>query len=641
MCGIVGIVGKPGEYVPQQVLDTMMQKVAHRGPDSQARYDNLERGVFLGHTRLAVNDLSPLGAQPMTSASGRYTIVINGEVYNFKELRREIGSFRMVNWRGSSDTEVLLAAFDLWGFEETLNRIEGMFAMAVWDAGRSKVLLARDRFGEKPLYVGTCLNKIIFGSELSTLMSFPGFARTEDEAATDLFLTLSYIPGTMTPFKNVQKLLPGSYVELQPGRQVIEPISYWDPVRSALPARGRFSIQDVKGVIEHRLLTVVGNQMAADVPVAAFLSGGIDSSLIVAMMQEQSNRPVKTFTVGFTELAHDEASHARAVAQHLGTDHTEVALDWSDALDLVERLPDMFSEPFADSSQLPTYLVSAAARQKVTVALTGDGGDEVFGGYNRHVQGARYEKIARLLPGFVQRLTGRLLKFISQPRLAELLSLLTRVCGRGNTRVSAEHLNKIGLAFSSSGDIQTLYAHLIRRDEGLIVSQAFDTQISKLAELVSSHGLCVTERMMLMDTISYLPEDILQKVDRASMAVGLETRCPFLDHKLFEMAWSLPTGERLQGRRSKAILRDMLESRVPRHLIDRPKSGFSVPLETWLRGPLKDWLHDLVSAFAKSSPGHAKIVRTAWQSFVGGRGHLHHFLWNVAMLQAWRTRHVF
>ncbi|WP_417512985.1 asparagine synthase (glutamine-hydrolyzing) [Minwuia sp.] len=641
MCGITGFLTLPDGAPPDNALARMMATIDHRGPDSNGTFCKPEHGLHLGHTRLAIVDLSEAGAQPMTSHSGRYTIVLNGEIYNFRELRAELETAVPVRWRGTSDTEVLLEIFERNGIHVGLQRAEGMFALALWDNQEKALYLARDRFGEKGLYVGQVGSTILFGSELGAVMAYPGFRGDGDSNATDLFLALSYVPEPHTPFLNVRKLPPGTFARFDQAHRDLQPVSYWDAFEVAATARS--SDTDLTGIedrIEQRLRQVIRNQMIADVPLGAFLSGGIDSSLIVALMQEESDRPVNTFTIGFTDKAYDESSDARAVAEHLGTSHTEVMLDWTDALDIVERLPDMYSEPFADSSQLPTHLVSAVARRSVTVALSGDAGDEVFGGYNRHVLAGRYERIRSRLPAALRKGVGKALLAASQPRFDRVTRGLMSVAGNGRLRLPTEKLSKAGAALAAERDLD-LYLHLVRRDAHCVGGAASERHFEALARRAELQGLSLSEFMMLMDTVTYLPGDILHKVDRAAMSVSLETRVPYLDHRLFELAWSMPIAHRIRNGEGKFVLRNLLAKRLPRHLFERPKAGFGVPIESWLKGPLKDWMSDLVSAYAAAEPRHAAIVLSARDDFLAGRGHLHHFIWNVVMLQAWKTRHGF
>ncbi|MCR6636419.1 asparagine synthase (glutamine-hydrolyzing) [Devosia sp.] len=643
MCGIAGILTGSDVQAPQDALEAITGRIRHRGPDASGLHREVDAPLQFGHTRLAIVDLTPSGAQPMLSHSGRYVIVMNGEIYNYRELRSKLDSEGVAAWRGSSDTEVLLAAFENWGVEAALSRAEGMFALGLWDRQERTLTLARDRFGEKPLYVGETKEGIVFASQLSAILAYPGFSGREDEDAIEMFLALSYIPEPRTPFQNVWKLPPGTYARLSPGQRKVEPVAYWDAGEAASQARQNvvdqaLSTADIVQQIEKRLSDVIGNQMVADVPLGAFLSGGIDSSLVVALMQAQSSKAIKTFTIGFKDEAYDEAPYARAIAQHLGTDHTEVILDWAEALTLVERLPEIYDEPFADSSQLPTHLVSAIARRSVTVCLSGDGGDEVFAGYNRHFMATQYSRARAMIPTPLRRPTAHVLRAAAQPRFAGLLTKLGNIVGAKGVKLASEKLNKIGSALLSDSDLD-LYLGLVRRDEGLVASEALRSHFLQEIEGIQGSVDGLPDTMMIMDTLTYLPGDILAKVDRAAMAVALETRVPYLDHQLFALAWSLPITDKIKGNRTKAILRDILSKHVPVEMFERPKAGFGVPIESWLRGELRDWAEANLSLFQDANPKYSGIVQAARDKFYSGEGHLHHFLWNVLMLQAWQARY--
>lgn len=576
----------------------------------------------------------------MTSRSGRFIIVLNGEIYNYKELRAELVGLGRTDWVGTSDTEVILAAWEEWGRDETLRRLEGMFAFALWDRRDAMLTLARDRFGEKPLYVAKTTQGLAFSSELRGIEQLPGFRRVEDDEAIDRFLATSYVPEPNTAYADVAKLPPGCFAVLRPGDDTMTPQPYWSAIETALEARVEHarSGEDDEAVVEriqNRLATVVRNQMLADVPLGAFLSGGIDSSLVVALMQEQSSRPVRTFTIGFKDEAYDESHYARRVARHLGTDHTEVTLDWTDALDLVGDLGRIYDEPFADSSQLPTRLVSAVARRHVTVCLSGDAGDEVFGGYNRHLFGLGFSRMRGKVPRVARRPLGRLVAYLGQPRFAHLTKRLQKLAGRSGPRLPSEKLEKLGAALQAPDDV-SLYVGLVRRDGGLISSDAIGRDFEEAAGRLLEHGLHLTEIMMLLDTVTYLPGDILAKVDRAAMSVSLETRAPYLDHELFALAWRLPIETRIHRGSTKHVLRRLLAERVPAELFERPKAGFGVPIDAWLKGPLRDWAEDGVRRFACITPRHAAAAGRGWADLIEGRGHAHHFVWNILMLQAWR-----
>lgn len=643
MCGIAGILTAPRRAIPDGAIDAITDVLSHRGPDARGVFHDREVGMYLGHRRLSIIDLSPAGAQPMASSTGRHVIVLNGEIYNHRELRADLDRGGRIAWRGSSDTEVLVELCERHGAEKALRQAQGMFAFALWSRDKGELVLARDRFGEKPLFVGETPDGLVFGSELKSLLAYPGFADDADEEAIDLFLQLSYIPEPLTPFRHVRKLPAGCFARLKPGDRIMVAQPYWQAARAALEARTKavesgVGQEELLAMLSRRLQHVVERQMVADVPVGAFLSGGIDSSLVVALMQRSSPRPVRTFTIGFKDEAYDEAPFSRAVAKHLGTDHTEVILDWREALDLVDSLPDIYSEPFADSSQLPTYLVSRVARQSVTVCLSGDAGDEIFGGYNRHLFAMQYERARAFIPSPLRRSLGHVLVGLAEPRRGRLVQWLLAGAGRaGSVRLLSEKLDKLGRALHSSSDLE-LYAGLVRRDNKLVSGEGLLRGLKAVHAPFAGHGLSLAETMMLLDTLTYLPGDILTKVDRAAMAVSLETRIPFLDHEVLELAWSLPIANRISEGRTKSVLRGLLAEHVPAALVDRPKAGFGVPIESWLKGPLRGWITDQVQAFSHSYPRHATVAREALSSFLEGRSHGHHFLWNIAMLQAWQQK---
>ncbi len=641
MCGIAGILTAPHAGIPDRALDLITDSLTHRGPDARGVFSDQSAGIHLGHRRLSIVDLSAAGAQPMRSR--RYVITLNGEIYNHRQLRNELDREARINWRGTSDTEVLLQLIERHGIDASLDRIEGMYAFALWDCIEQELVLVRDRFGEKPLFIAQTDGAIVFGSELRAIMAYPGFDAETDDEAISLFLQLSYTPETRTIFRGVQKLRAGHVARLRPGDRHFTSRPYWQAKHSALEARVRAMTtnacaKDTLVQIEERMREVVARQMVADVPVGAFLSGGIDSSLIVALMQQCASIPVKTFTIGFDEAAYDESGYARAIAEHLGTDHTEVIVSSQDALDVIDDLPEIYSEPFADSSQIPTYLVSRVAREKVTVSLSGDGGDELFGGYNRHSFSVHLERKGRFVPRALRPPLGLLAQSLAGSRQQKLLSTLQRLTGGDKISILAEKLGKLGTALQAETDLQ-FYAALLRRDEGVIDGDDLALALMPLHDGLSNRGHSLAELMMLLDTLTYLPGDILTKVDRAAMAVSLETRVPFLDHKLFDLAWSLPIEERIKHGQTKHVLRQMLGTHVPEALFNRPKAGFGVPIEHWLRGPLKEWTIDNVSSFCADFPQYAQRTRQTLSAYLKGENHAHHYLWNVAMLQSWRTRY--
>lgn len=636
MCGITGIFAEPNTAVPQSAIDAMTSRLIHRGPDTQAHRKLGEDNVWFGHTRLAILDLTPAGAQPMSSHCGRFDAILNGEIYNFNDIRLELDRIKPRHWRGHSDTEVLVEAIAEWGFLEAIERCEGMFALGVWDRKERHLLLTRDRFGEKPLYIAQHAGILLFASELAAIVHYPGFEGLPDNKAQELFLSLSYIPEPFTPYANVAKLPAGCFACIEKPDAVLNPQAYWDPVVVARSARslGAEGKAATASDIQERLQLVVQNQMVADVPLGVFLSGGVDSSLIASLMQEQADQPINSFTIGFEDIDYDEAGSARAVAEHLGTNHTEMVLSWRDALDLIDSLPTVYSEPFADSSQLPSLLVAGLARKDVTVALTGDGGDEVFGGYNRHMFGWRQQPSISRIPRPIRNSLGNALGKIAQPANQRVIEKMNAILGARGLRLPSEKLAKLAAALGATDDV-SLYTSLVRRDGGLVDSPHLKAFFDEQAMALDGDALSLSEWMMILDTKTYLSGDILHKVDRASMSRSLETRAPLLDHKLYELARAIPIRDHFGGCQTKALLREMLLQRVPGHLFSRPKAGFGVPIDDWLRGPLRDWMEALISEYCQANDHHAKAVKKAKSLFLEKKGHHHHLMWNIAMWQMW------
>ena len=636
MCGIAGFLGaEPANWPAGAALAAMIGAVAHRGPDDEGVWRDESAGIALGQRRLAVIDLSAAGHQPMVSASGRYVVTYNGEIYNYRALRATLEQAGAAPaWRGHSDTEVMLAAFDHWGVSGALERLNGMFAIALWDRQERRLILARDRLGEKPLYYGHAGASLLFGSELKALAAHPDFRGEVDREALTQYLRYAYVPAPRSIWRGVWKLPPGHYVEIaDQGRSIGTPVAYWDfPARAAEGAAaplpdGPALIDELEALLKDSVLL----RMEADVPLGAFLSGGVDSSLIVALMQAQSARKVRTFTIGFHEQSHNEAEHAAAVAAHLGTEHTELYVTAADALALVPRLPEMWDEPFADSSQIPTHLVSALTRQHVTVGLSGDGGDELFGGYNRYLQGMRVMELGRRLGPRASGMLAALLR--SRAGIGAATGLMRLAPARRRHLGLADRLPRIGLALEA-GSPEALYRRLV-------------AQFDSPSELVLGGGEPAADAappafadfrqtMMYLDTMTYLPDDILTKVDRASMAVALESRVPYLDHRVVELAWRLPMSAKIRDGKGKWILREILDRYVPRSLIERPKMGFAVPVGAWLNGALRDWAEDLLDPRRLASEGffEPSAVRALWDSQKRHGGQQAR-LWTVLMFQAW------
>lgn len=641
MCGIAGLWTPNGESEEAlaALATRMRDTLAHRGPDAAGVWADARVGVAFGQRRLAVVDLSPHGHQPMVSPSGRYIVTYNGEVYNAPALRETVPR----PYRGHSDTEVMLAAFERWGVRHALEQFVGMFAFAVWDQRDRHLWLVRDRLGIKPLYWAQIGGTLVFGSELKAIVAHPAFEPSVNRAALTAFFRYNYVPAPHTIWNGVHKLLPGHFVQLDDPAGEVRPVAWWSAVDVARAGRARpFAGTDREAVeaLQTHLMDAVRIRMLADVPLGAFLSGGIDSSTVVALMQAQSSRPVKTFSVGFRESAYDESPHARAVAAHLGTDHTELYVSAQDALALVPGLADLYDEPFSDSSQIPTGLVSQLARPHVTVALSGDGGDEVFGGYNRHLWAPRIWSGVSRLPAAARARVGRWMNVVPPEWVDEAFALAGPwLPARLRFRVPGEKLHKLG-AVLGAADEDAMYravcSHTLSPSSLVLQGREASPAQADLDGL----ELPFAERMMLRDLRTYLPDDVLTKVDRASMAVALEARVPLLDHRVVAFAWTLPLRLRIHNGVGKWLLRQVLERHVPRVLFDREKSGFGVPIDQWLRGPLREWAEDLLSEERLRRDGFLNVaeVRRLWTGHLTRRTSAHHRLWDVLMFQAWCTR---
>ena len=643
MCGIAGFVGGDLRGA-EAVLTAMADAILHRGPDSNGIWIDKAGGCGLAHRRLAILDLSQAGHQPMRSDSGRFMIVFNGEIYNHQEMREALGD-RV--WRGHSDTETLLAGFEAWGIESTLKKTVGMFAIALWDTAERVLHLARDRIGEKPLYFGWAGDVMLFGSELKALRRHPAFDAKVDRGALSLFLRHNYVPAPHSIWQGISKLAPGTMLSMRFGDGVSAarsavPQAWWSfesVARSAVSNAFKGDATDAVDELERLLSNSVRLQQIADVPLGAFLSGGIDSSLIVGLMQKIASKPVKTFTIGFNEAAYNEAEHAKAVASHLGTEHHELYVTPGDALDVIPRLASLYDEPFSDSSQIPTYLLSRFVREHVSVSLSGDAGDELFGGYNRYF-------FARSLWGTISRIPRAGRRF-----LAGTLNTLPPSFWDGFSTTASPFLPK-RLRVSDAGEKahrlsqilaadrpEALYRDLVShwQDPAAIVIDGHEPATRVSAPATSASDLGLEHYMMALDTMTYLPDDILVKVDRAAMGVGLETRVPFLDHRVIEFAWTLPLEMKLDSGRGKKVVRDLLDRYVPRSLIERPKQGFGVPIGQWLRGPLRDWAEALLDPSKMRQQGYLRteLIQQKWAEHQSGVRDWHFYLWDVLMFQAW------
>ena len=640
MCGIAGQLGGNQRGDIALAVQKMADALFHRGPDDGGVWLDASASVAFGHRRLSILDLSEAGHQPMLSASGRWVVAYNGEAYNHLSMRQRLeSSGQAPAWRGQSDTETLLACVEAWGVPETLRQCTGMFALSLWDRQERALWLARDRLGEKPLYYGWQGDTFLFGSELKALRAHPAFNAAVDRSALALLLRHNYISAPYSIYQGVSKLAPGTWLRLGPGDREVQPIAYWslsDVAEQGVSAPFQGSDGEALEALEAHLGQAAREQMVADVPLGALLSGGVDSTAIVSMMQANSTRPVRTFTIGFDEKQYDEATHARAVAKHLGTEHTELRLQGTDALDLVPQLSTMYDEPFADSSQLPTRMVMGLAKKHVTVALSGDGGDELFGGYNRYVHGPRTWNKIGWMPRGLRRAAGAGLTVLP----ADIVNrLFGRMAGLLGIAQPGDKAHKLGARLNSVQSADDLNVSLVSEwsgHPGLVVGGAIPANLlddrSRWPRLDSP-----VQRMMALDGLTYLPDDILVKVDRASMAVSLETRAPFLDHQVVEFAWSLPMHMKIREGQGKWILRRLVDRHVPSSLMNRPKMGFGIPLDQWLRGSLREWAESLISKERLAREGFfdPKPIRTAWLRHQSGQASNGYRLWSVLMFQAW------
>lgn len=648
MCGIAGFIDT--SYSKKSIELTkiaalMANSLQHRGPDSQGVWVNKESGIALGHRRLSIIDLSEEGRQPMASYCGRYMIIFNGEIYNFKILRKELEE-EGFKFRSQTDTEVMLTAISRYGLEHAVRKFTGMFAFALWDQEEHVLHLVRDRLGEKPLYYGWNGNAFLFASELKAFKAYPNWTKEINRNALALYLRYNCIPAPHSIYQNIFKLTPGTIVTLT-RKDTIErrmplPQAYWTAKEAIERSQGNpltSSINETTEQLDLLLRNIIRNQMLSDVPLGAFLSGGIDSSAIVALMQTQSSQPVKTFTIGFSEPGYNEAHHARAIAQHLGTKHTEFYVTAKEALAVIPKLPTIYDEPFSDSSQIPTLLISQLTRQYVTVSLSGDGGDELFAGYNRYFQGKKIWEKTNWWPYGMRLATSKIFTAVSPYKWNKFFSFITPLLPK-KFRIPAagDALYKVALTLAARKP-EEAYAKLASHWDNpeKIVAGANERNFPGINLGGSTNIKDFVQQMMYQDTINYLPNDILTKVDRAAMSVSLETRIPFLDHQLLEFAWKIPLSMKIRQGEGKWILKQVLYKYVPKKLIERPKQGFGIPLDTWLRGPLQNWAENLLNKKRLEQAGllNAGPIRQKWAEHLSGKRNWQYQLWDILMFEAW------
>ena len=655
MCGFAGFINSEGSTLEKMasIAESMGDAIAHRGPDDSGVWVDSQAHVTFAHRRLSVLDLSKAGHQPMHSHTNRYVLAYNGEIYNHLQIRAELEnhSSSKINWIGHSDTETIIQAIELIGVKDTLQRISGMFAIAVWDKKYNKLFLARDRFGEKPLYYGWVNQSFVFCSELKAIKKFPGFNNKVDREALEEYLQYCYVPAPKSIYEGIKKLLPGNLLEIQLHENrvnISQPYEYWNLGNLIKEAQSNLITDEVEStnIVENALEHSVSSQMLSDVPLGAFLSGGIDSSLIVSLMQKQSINPIKTFTIGFDDgvfnYIGDESPFAKSVANHLGTDHNELIVLSSDAQKVIPSLTEMYDEPFADSSQIPTHIVSKMAKEKVTVALSGDGGDELFGGYNRYTLAPKFWGTLSKVPFPVRRIFGRGINLIPLSQWIKLAELISIVPGVRNSSQYGEKFFKLGKRLKNIKSSEDLYLSMISQwDTNEILNEqeeSFFRASIRPRELFRQTDPYIFQndfasKMMYVDSLTYLPDDILCKIDRAAMSVSLETRIPFLDANVCKAAWQISPELKI----NKNPLKKILYKYIPRDLVDRPKEGFGIPVGKWLRGPLHDWAEELLDANRIKEEGYFSndFIQKIWKEHLSKKIDWSHQLWTILMFQSW------
>jgi len=648
MCGIAGLIHSSSSSEQwQNSLKQICDTLTHRGPNDEGIWFDEKEGIGLCHRRLSIIDLSKEGRQPMISHSGRYVISYNGEVYNFQELRKELEK-NHIPWRGYSDTEVILAAIEEWGLESAVNRFIGMFAFALFDRKEKELVLCRDRIGIKPIYYAQINKGLIFGSELKAFKVHPDFTPVIDRDALALYFRHNCIPAPYCIYQDAWKLKPGHILKIpvtlfHERKELPEPSCYW-PVRQIVEAGQKKIIQirpeEAVKELEALLRDSVKMRLISDVPLGAFLSGGVDSSMVVALMQAQSGMKVKSFSIGFHEEGYNEAEYAKQVAEYLGTDHTELYVSSREAMNVIPDLPQLYDEPFSDSSQIPTCLLSRLTRKFVTVSLSGDGGDELFGGYNRYFWGRNIQKFGRFFPSPLRNLVAKGIKAIP-PFFWDLFlyRVFSFLPNRYQLDTPGDRIHKFAQVIQARTP-EEMYCCMTSH---WLSPESLVKQSREPATIITKRNLQpelddFTSKMMVLDLATYLPDDILTKVDRASMGVGLEARIPLLDHRVVEYAWNLPLSMKIKGNHGKWILRQVLYKYVPKELIERPKTGFGVPIDSWLRGPLREWAEDLLDEKRLKAEGilNPDLVRDTWKKHLSKEQNLQYHLWDVLMFQAWK-----